>query len=122
MVNSGMVDAGYKSLNIDDCWPLKERNSTTGEIVPDPKKFPDGMKSFADKLRKIGVDLGIYTSHGNLTCQKYPGSFGHEYQDATMYAEWGVVFVKNDWCSNRRGYPAVPDLKVNLLSFMNDWV
>ena len=57
------------------------------------------------------VQLGIYTSHGNLTCEKYPGSYGHEAQDAKAFASWNVAFVKNDWCSNRKGYPQVPDLE-----------
>jgi alpha-galactosidase len=110
MVDSGMVAAGYRTLNIDDCWPLKTRDAD-GNIVPDPTKFPDGFGAFADKLRAIGVGLGIYTSHGNLTCQSYPGSYGHEERDAAQYAKWGVEFVKDDWCSNRPGKPAVPDLE-----------
>jgi alpha-galactosidase len=70
------------------------------------------MRSFGDKLRARGMGLGIYTSHGNLTCQKYPGSYGYEAMDAAAYASWGVSFVKNDWCSNRSGFPAVDDLPV----------
>ena len=102
------ADAGYDSLNIDDCWPLKHRDEH-GNIVPDPHKFPDGMAAFSNQLDQLGLKLGIYTSHGNLTCQSYPGSYGHEEQDAKLYAEWGVDFVKNDWCSNHPGKPAVPD-------------
>ena len=70
------------------------------------------MRSFGDKLRARGMALGIYTSHGALTCEKYPGSYGHEAADAAAYASWGVSFVKNDWCSNRSGFPAVDDLPV----------
>lgn len=83
MVATGMVKAGYTSLNIDDCWPLKKRDAD-GNIVPDPKKFPNGMKAFSAALRKRGMTLGIYTAHGKLTCQKYPGSLGHEKQDAKL--------------------------------------
>jgi len=109
MVKSGMVAAGYTQLNIDDCWPLKER-AKNGSIVPDPKRFPDGMAAFSKALRSRGVNLGIYTGHGNFTCKKFPGSYGYEKLDATTYASWGVTYVKNDWCSNRQGFPAVPDL------------
>merc|ERR1712130_30454 len=109
MVKSGMVAAGFTQLNIDDCWPLQNR-STNGSIIPDPKRFPNGMHAFSAALRARGMNLGIYTSHGNLTCQKFPGSYGHEKLDAATYASWGVTYVKNDWCSNRHGFPKVPDL------------
>lgn len=92
-----MLAAGYGSVNIDDCWPLRERDAA-GNIVPDPEKFPEGMGGFSKALRAKGIGLGIYTAHGNLTCQKFPGSLGHEKQDAALYKDWGVVFVKNDWC------------------------
>jgi alpha-galactosidase len=72
---------------------LRQRNAA-GEIVPNPAKFPDGMGAFSSQLKQKGVGLGIYTSHGNLTCQKFPGSWGHEEQDAQTYKKWGVVFVK----------------------------
>lgn len=95
--SSGMLAAGYASVNIDDCWPLRQRD-TSGNIVADPQKFPQGMDGFSKELRAKGIGLGIYTAHGNLTCQRFPGSLGHETQDAALYKEWGVVFVKNDWC------------------------
>ena len=67
--SSGMVRAGYRSLNIDDCWPLKQRASD-GSIVPDPSRFPDGMRAFRDQLKaETGLELGIYTAHGASTCQ-----------------------------------------------------
>ena len=65
--------------------PLKAR-AANGDIVPDPQKFPQGMKAFSNGLGKIGVGLGIYTAHGNKTCQAYPGSLGHEAQDVQLYA------------------------------------
>jgi hypothetical protein len=98
MNSSGMVIAGYTSLNIDDCWPTKARDAATGDIVPDPAKFPGGMASFSASLARRGLGLGIYTAHGAKTCQGFPGSLGHEAQDAASYASWGVSFVKNDWC------------------------
>jgi len=97
MNQSGMVAAGYKTLNIDDCWPLKHR-AADGSIVPDPHKFPNGMAHLAMKLSELGLGLGIYTAHGPNTCQGYPGSLGHEKADAALYNQWNVVFVKNDWC------------------------
>lgn len=92
-------------MDIDDCWPLKKRNATTGDIVPDPERFPEGMSAFSRALSSRGLKLGIYTAHGNLTCQKYPGSWGHEAQDARLYAEWEVDFVKNDWCWHKEDDP-----------------
>jgi alpha-galactosidase len=68
------------------------------------------MKNFSTELRHRGLGLGIYISHGNLTCEKFPGSYGFEHIDAQTFADWDVEFVKNDWCSNRRGFPKVPDL------------
>ena len=70
--SSGMLAAGYGSVNIDDCWPLRQRDAA-GNIVPDPEKFPAGMRGFSQALRSKGIGLGIYTAHGNLTCQKFPG-------------------------------------------------
>jgi len=109
MKTSGLVEAGYSTLNIDDCWPLRQR-AEDGHLPEDPAKFPTGMRNFSSELGKRGLGLGIYTSHGNLTCQKFPGSYGYEEIDAKMYADWDVKFVKNDWCSHRSGYPTVPDL------------
>ena len=106
---SGMVAAGFKTLNIDDCWPAKQR-APDGSIVPDPQKFPRGMLAFSNDLAQYGLGLGIYTAHGNFTCQSYPGSYGYEEADARAYASWNVRFVKNDWCTCHPGKPAVPDL------------
>ena len=98
MKAAGMVDAGYASLNIDDCWPLKAR-AKDGTIVPDPARFPNGMRAFSVQLmQETGLALGIYTAHGTKTCEGFPGSLGHEEQDARSYASWNVVYVKNDWC------------------------
>jgi alpha-galactosidase len=84
MVSSGMVAAGYRSFNIDDCWPMMNR-AASGDIVPDPDKFPNGMANFSGELAKRGLQLGIYTAHGPKTCQGFPGSLGHEKQDAALY-------------------------------------
>ena len=63
--------------------------------MPDPAKFPRGMAALSDSLRSLGLGLGIYTAHGNLTCQRYPGSLGHEAQDVATYESWGVQYIKN---------------------------
>jgi alpha-galactosidase len=96
MVSSGMKAAGYKYINIDDTWE-GERDSR-GFIHPDPKKFPSGMKALADYVHSKGLKLGIYSDAGAETCGGKPASRGHEYQDALTYAQWGIDYVKYDWC------------------------
>lgn len=97
MVASGMKDAGYEYVNIDDCWH-GERDEL-GFIRPDPERFPSGMKALADYVHSLGLKLGIYSDAGWKTCGGRPGSRGREYQDATTYAEWGIDYLKYDWCN-----------------------
>ena len=75
--------------------------------MPDPTKFPDGMLAFSRNLTDRKIGLGIYTAHGALTCQHFPGSLGFETQDAESYASWGVEYVKNDWCWHNGTFNAV---------------
>lgn len=97
MVASGMKDAGYQYVVIDDCWQLeRDRN---GNIVADPKHFPSGMKALADYVHAKGLKFGLYSDAGTKTCQGRPGSRGYEFQDARQYAAWGVDYLKYDWCS-----------------------
>ena len=96
MVVTGMRDAGYLYLNIDDCW--QGTRDERGFIRPDPKRFPSGMKALADYVHSKGLRLGIYSDAGATTCGGRAGSRGHEYQDALTYAEWGVDYLKYDWC------------------------
>lgn len=96
MVESGLRDAGYVYLNLDDCWH-GERDSL-GFIQADPLKFPSGMKALGDYIHSKGLKIGIYSDAGRKTCGGRPGSFGHEYQDALQYAKWGVDYLKYDWC------------------------
>ena len=98
MVKSGMKDAGYEYVVIDDCWQV-ERDAQ-GNIIPDPKRFPSGMKALADYIHSKGLKFGLYSDAGTLTCQKRPGSRGYEFQDARQYAAWGVDYLKYDWCSH----------------------
>ena len=100
MVSSGMRDAGYRYVNIDDCWMAKTRD-TRGRLQPDPVRFPHGMKALADYVHSRGLKLGIYSSAGTLTCQKYPASLGHEKIDAQTFADWGIDYLKYDNCNNQ---------------------
>jgi alpha-galactosidase len=96
MVKSGMKDAGYQYVVIDDCWQVAR--DADGNIVPDPKTFPDGIKPVADYVHSLGLKFGIYSDAGSQTCAGRPGGLGHEYQDAIKYAAWGVDYLKYDWC------------------------
>jgi alpha-galactosidase len=96
MVASGMKDAGYQYVVIDDCWQVSRDEN--GNIVPDPQHFPSGMKALGDYIHSKGLKFGIYSDAGEKTCAGRPGSMGHEFQDALMYAKWGVDYLKYDWC------------------------
>lgn len=96
MVELGLVDAGYIYLNLDDGWH-GERDEQ-GFIQVDPEKFPSGMKALADYVHSKGMKLGIYSDAGWKTCGGCAGSYGHEFQDAYTYAQWGVDYLKYDWC------------------------
>jgi len=96
LVESGMKDAGYEYIIIDDCWH-GERDSL-GFITANPEHFPSGIKALADYVHSKGLKFGIYSSAGYKTCAGRPASRGHEYQDAMKYAEWGVDYLKYDWC------------------------
>jgi alpha-galactosidase len=100
MVSNGMAAAGYVYINIDDTW--EGGRDATGKMVPNTK-FPD-MKALADYVHSRGLKLGIYSSPGPVTCGGYEGSYGHEEQDARTFAEWGIDYLKYDWCSAGRIY------------------
>ena len=97
LVKSGMKDAGYQYVNIDDCWQVSR--DASGNIVPDAKRFPHGMKAVGDYIHGLGLKFGVYSDAGTKTCAGRPGGLGHEYQDAIQYAAWGVDYLKYDWCS-----------------------
>jgi alpha-galactosidase len=98
MHNDGLQAAGYQYVNIDDCWMASSRNSS-GNLVPNSSKFPDGIAAVASYVHSLGLKLGIYEDAGTATCAGYPGSYGHEQQDANLFASWGVDYVKYDWCN-----------------------
>lgn len=97
MVSSGMQQAGYQYIVIDDCWQVAR--DSAGNIIADPVKFPGGIKALADYVHSKGLLFGIYTCAGSKTCAGRPASLGYEYQDARQYAAWGVDFLKEDWCN-----------------------
>lgn len=99
MEKNGMREAGYTYIVIDDGWEASDRDSL-GNIVPDSKKFPHGMKALGDYLHAHGFKFGIHNCAGTQTCAGFPGGRGHEFQDARTYASWGVDYLKYDWCNH----------------------
>ncbi|CAI9772171.1 unnamed protein product [Fraxinus pennsylvanica] len=99
LISTGLANLGYTYVNIDDCWSMPSRDSD-GQLVPDPKTFPSGIKALADYVHSEGLKLGIYSDAGDFTCQKRPGSLKHEYDDAALFASWGVDYLKYDNCFN----------------------
>lgn len=101
MVEQGLLAAGYEYLIIDDCWSMRERDAA-GKLVPNPEKFPGGIKAVADYVHSKGLKFGIYSCCGVRTCAGYPGSFEHEFSDAAQFAGWGVDYLKYDNCYRPR--------------------
>ena len=99
MIASGMRDAGYNYIVVDDGWEAESRD-TEGNLVPDPRRFPGGMKALGDYLHAKGFKFGIHNDAGTRTCNGFPGGRGHEFQDARTYASWGVDYLKYDWCNH----------------------
>ncbi|KAI8911061.1 alpha-galactosidase-like protein [Gorgonomyces haynaldii] len=107
LVNLGLAQLGYTYVNLDDCWLLPERDPTTKRMVPDPKKFPSGMKHLADYIHSKGLKFGIYSDSGTNTCVGLPGSRGFEEIDAETWAEWTVDYLKYDNCYTPEDEPAI---------------
>jgi alpha-galactosidase len=103
MATNGMKELGYEYINLDDCWA--DYRDSDGNIVPDMKRFPQGIVPVVEYVKSKGLKFGLYTDAGIYTCNKgqrshdIPGSYGHYQQDANSYASWGVEFVKMDWCN-----------------------
>jgi len=98
LAKSGMRDAGYQYLVIDDCWQVAR--DAAGRLVADSVRFPGGMKPLADYVHSRGLKFGLYTDAGRQTCQRRPGTYGSEEIDARTFGEWGVDYVKEDWCNS----------------------
>ncbi|MCH3982521.1 MAG: glycoside hydrolase family 27 protein [Prevotella sp.] len=97
MVSGGFRDAGYQYIFIDDCWQGGRDNRNN--IIPDPQKFPHGIKALADYVHSKGLKLGIYSDAAPLTCAGYTASYGFEEQDAKTFAHWGIDYLKYDYCN-----------------------
>lgn len=104
MVESGLADAGYIYINLDDCWHAAERDEN-GFPQCDKERFPSGMKALTDYVHSKGLKIGIYSDAGRRTCGGRFGSWGHEYQDALQYARWGFDYLKYDWCETENINP-----------------
>ena len=98
MASNGMKESVYQYIVIDDCWQISRDKDVY--IIADPKKFPSGIKALADYVHSKGLKFGIYSCGGKLTCQKRPGGAGYEAKDAQRYAEWGIDYLKYDWCNS----------------------
>jgi alpha-galactosidase len=119
MHTDGMQAAGYRYVNIDDAWMAKSRDAN-GHLVPDPAKFPDGIKGTADYVHSLGLKLGIYEDAGSTTCAGFPGSYGHEATDARDFADWGVDYLKYDNCSTVPGTSDTQQEYIDRYSRMRD--
>jgi len=104
-VEKGLKDAGYQYVVIDDGWQIGRDEN--GNILHDNEKFPSGIKALVDHIHSVGLKFGIYSDAGYMTCGGFPGSLGYEYQDARTYADWGVDYLKYDWCHT--GNQSAPD-------------
>jgi alpha-galactosidase len=102
LLDLGLKDLGYKYVVLDDCW--SEGRNSEGFLEPDLNKFPQGMRFVSDRLHDMGLKFGMYSSAGKWTCAGFEGSLGHEVEDATKLAEWGVDYFKYDNCYNEGQY------------------
>lgn len=98
IVRLGLDKAGYKYVVVDDGWSSNDRDPVTGRIVPNPEKFPHGMKYVADYVHSLGLKFGIYSCAGLRTCANLPASLDHEYLDAQTFADFGADLLKYDGC------------------------
>lgn len=103
-VSSGLKDAGYEYINLDDGWA--DHRLPNGTIVANSQKFPAGLEPVISYIHSKGLKFGIYTSYTSLTCQNLPGSNGYEAIDAKTYADWGVDYLKEDDCYGSSNEPA----------------
>ncbi|MBR1810823.1 MAG: alpha-galactosidase, partial [Clostridia bacterium] len=109
MKDSGLADAGYTYVNLDDCWQSSMRDKD-GKMEGDHSRFPSGIKALVDKVNELGLKLGIYSSNGTFTCEDLPASLGNEAIDADTFAEWGIEYLKYDYCHNKTIPTMAPDI------------
>ncbi|KAI8583120.1 hypothetical protein K450DRAFT_277607 [Umbelopsis ramanniana AG] len=118
IVSSGLKDYGYNYVIIDDCWQKNKREKNK-ELLPDPTKFPRGMKALVDDIHDMGLKVGIYSSAGTLTCGGHIASLGYEETDAKTWAKWGMDYLKYDNCYNQ-GQSGTPKLSYDRYKAMSD--
>lgn len=115
MKNSGLADAGYKYINLDDCWQSSQRDKN-GMLQGDMRTFSRGIPSLIKDINDLGLKVGLYSSNGSLTCEDMPASLGNEVLDAKTIASWGCEFFKYDFCHSQiisGDCPAVECLEIN---------
>jgi alpha-galactosidase len=98
LVSNGLKDHGYEYVVIDDCWSVKDKRDGNGDLIPDPEKFPNGIRALAEYIHSKGLKIGIYSDAAEQTCAGFPGSYGFEEQDAQLWASWDIDFLKYDYC------------------------
>lgn len=117
MKKTGLLDAGYEYVNLDDCWHSSMRDEN-GRLQGDLSTFPNGIKSLVEKLNEKGFKAGIYSSNGTLTCEDLPASLGNERIDAETFAEWGIEYFKYDFCHNKAISSKAP--LINMITVSSD--
>lgn len=118
VVDSGLADAGYKYINLDDCWQSSMRDSD-GKLQGDLKTFSRGIPALIKDINDLGLKAGLYTSNGTLTCEDLPASLGNEELDAKTFASWGCEFFKYDFCHSKiisGDCPAIEKIELNSLN------
>ena len=115
MAKSGLADAGYQYVNLDDCWQSSERDEN-GKFVADYEAFPRGIKPLVEDINKMGLKVGIYSSNDTHTCEDLPASLGHEAVDAATFAEWGIEYFKYDFCHNKPFPTSAPFIESIIIS------
>lgn len=116
MVELGLLDAGYKYVNLDDCWHSSLRDAD-GKLQGDLETFPSGIEALCKKVNERGFKLGIYSSNGTLTCEDLPASLGNEELDAKTFASWGIEYLKYDFCHHEKikgNTPVIEYLDINI--------
>ncbi|MBR2956844.1 MAG: alpha-galactosidase, partial [Clostridia bacterium] len=115
MAKSGLKEAGYTYVNLDDCWQSSARDES-GRFVADYATFPRGIKPLVDEINEMGLKVGIYSSNGTHTCEDLPASLGFEAVDADTFAEWGIEYFKYDFCHNNPTSTSAPNIEKMVVS------
>ena len=115
MANSGLKEAGYQYINLDDCWQSSERDENN-RLVADYLDFPRGIRPLVDEINELGLKVGIYSSNGTHTCEDLPASLGYEAIDADTFAEWGIEYFKYDFCHNNPTSTSAPNIEKIIVS------